>query len=672
MPEYLHPGVYLEEISSGVKPIEGVSTSIAALMGSTVRGPIEKPELIRNWDEYVRIFGGFDDLEASFPGVMSLGRTTPTTALAGLAMTLAAQNYFLNGGRESYFIRVADVGTDQEADAKKASKSIQTSATGATVALVAAAPGTWGNSLRYKVDRNGRHFTLCVGYLDRDKNWTTAETFTNLSMDPTNPNYAERVLRESSNLVRLKLDVTGYSFKAALLKGGKLDKESLLSVLKTQFSGEKPNTISFSLDIVFNAKAEKLEIQLDTTSPEYTADALAALATAVQSAGRALGYGAQGRTFTCEVDGTTTDPCLKLTMSASQTASIFVKASAAADLLGLTPSLCQEVVHGSDDLTPTTVEVAAALANGKSEFSDSQAWYDSYDRAFRKLAKIREVSIVVLPGRAIQTMQERSAGGLSDKIIGLAKRHCEETQNRMLIIDPPCAAEFDDKDLWDSIGSSTYAALYFPWVKVANPLYRSGEDPASLALVEAEPSAFAAALWARTDGRRGVWKAPAGVEATLLGVAELCKPIEDVEQNALNPEGINCLRKLPGFGAVVWGARTLATKANPEWRYIPVRRTALMIEQSIYNGIQWAVFEPNDHRLWSSLRLNIGSFMDGLFRAGAFQGEKASDAFFVRCGLGDTMNQGDIDAGRVVAIVGFAPLKPAEFVIVRIQQKAQQ
>ena len=123
-----------------------------------------------------------------------------------------------------------------------------------------------------------------------------------------------------------------------------------------------------------------------------------------------------------------------------------------------------------------------------------------------------------------------------------------------------------------------------------------------------------------------MWKAPAGVEAQLVGVAGLEFEVGDGEQDQLNPLGVNCLRKLPSFGAVIWGARTLATNAEPPWRYIPVRRTAIMIEQSIYNGIQWAVFEPNDHRLWSSLRVNVGAFMDGLFRAGAFQGEKASDA----------------------------------------------
>jgi hypothetical protein len=179
-------------------------------------------------------------------------------------------------------------------------------------------------------------------------------------------------------------------------------------------------------------------------------------------------------------------------------------------------------------------------------------------------------------------------------------------------------------------------------------------------------------MWAKIDRKRGVWKAPAGLGTSLLGVAGLEYIVEDGEQASLNPLGVNCLRNMPGAGNVIWGTRTLATKADPEWRYVPVRRTAIFIEQSIYNGIQWAVFEPNDHRLWAALRGNIGGFMNSLFRVGAFQGEKASDAYFVRCGLGDTMTQAEIDAGQVIVVVGFAPLKPAEFVIVRIQQKVNQ
>jgi hypothetical protein len=247
-------------------------------------------------------------------------------------------------------------------------------------------------------------------------------------------------------------------------------------------------------------------------------------------------------------------------------------------------------------------------------------------------------------------------------------------KNRVVIIDPPPGLELDQAATVTglSLPSSTYSVLYYPWVKVANPFYHAEMNPTADKTVDVAPSSFAAGMWSRIDGKRGVWKAPAGMGAGLIGAAGLKYIIEDGEQDQLNPLGVNCFRNMPGGGRVIWGARTLATKADPEWRYVPVRRTAIMIEQSIYNGIQWAVFEPNDHRLWSALRGNIGGFMNSLFRVGAFQGEKASDAYFVRCGLGDTMTQTDIDAGQVIVIVGFAPLKPAEFVIVRIQQKVNQ
>jgi phage tail sheath protein FI len=152
-------------------------------------------------------------------------------------------------------------------------------------------------------------------------------------------------------------------------------------------------------------------------------------------------------------------------------------------------------------------------------------------------------------------------------------------------------------------------------------------------------------------------------------VVSLADQVNDVKQDLLNPHGINVIRRMPGAGVVSWGARTLAT--NPEWKYVPVRRTAILIEVSIYEGIQWAVFEPNDEPLWSSLRLNINAFMLTLFRAGAFQGATPDDAFFVKCDS-ETTTQADIDLGRVNILVGFAPLKPAEFVIVKISQKAGQ
>jgi hypothetical protein len=308
---------------------------------------------------------------------------------------------------------------------------------------------------------------------------------------------------------------------------------------------------------------------------------------------------------------------------------------------------------------------AVALSGGDDGDPPGLADYQAF---FTKLKKIRDASIIVLPG---QFLPKDGSGNTS---IDAAIAHCEEIRNRMVIIDPEQGLELDQAATASSMitSTSTYAAMYYPWAKVRNPFYNVDTNPTAATTLNVAPSPIAAGVWARIDGTRGVWKAPAGVETSLRGLVGLEFTVDDGDQDQLNPLGVNCLRRFPNYGSVVWGTRTLSTKANPEWRYVPVRRTAIFIEESLYNGIQWAVFEPNDHRLWGSLRANIGGFMNGLFRAGAFQGEKASDAYFVRCGLGDTMTQDDIDRGQVIVIVGFAPLKPAEFVIVRIQQKVAQ
>ncbi|OIO71885.1 MAG: hypothetical protein AUJ57_06475 [Zetaproteobacteria bacterium CG1_02_53_45] len=288
--------------------------------------------------------------------------------------------------------------------------------------------------------------------------------------------------------------------------------------------------------------------------------------------------------------------------------------------------------------------------------ADAAGYQSCFDGPLRK---IQDISIIVLPGVVWDSSDEQTK-------LGHAISHCSTMKNRMVLVDLPNDALSSASDVEAlALTSSAYAASYYPWIKVSSPETENST-------VSVPPSSCAAGMWSKIDGKRGVWKAPAGMETGLTGVAGLEQIVDNADQDQLNPKGINCIRSMPGAGPVLWGARTLATTAQPEWKYIPVRRTAMMIEQSIYNGIQWAVFEPNKHTLWASLRANISSFMNGLFRAGAFQGEKASDAYFVRCGLGDTMTQGDIDAGQVIVVVGFAPLKPAEFVIVRIQQKVNQ
>jgi phage tail sheath protein FI len=210
------------------------------------------------------------------------------------------------------------------------------------------------------------------------------------------------------------------------------------------------------------------------------------------------------------------------------------------------------------------------------------------------------------------------------------------------------------------------AAIYFPRIHMADPL-----DQGRL---RAFPTCGAVAgLYARTDASRGVWKAPAGTEAALRGVQKLDYTLTDGENGVLNPLGINAVRNFPVFGPVVWGGRTLegADALASEWKYVPVRRFALFLEESLFRGTKWVVFEPNDEPLWAQIRLNVGAFMQNLFRQGAFQGQTPREAYLVKCDR-ETTTQTDVNLGVVNILVGFAPLKPAEFVIIRIQQMAGQ
>jgi phage tail sheath protein FI len=210
-----------------------------------------------------------------------------------------------------------------------------------------------------------------------------------------------------------------------------------------------------------------------------------------------------------------------------------------------------------------------------------------------------------------------------------------------------------------------HAAIYFPALEIPDKLNEFRPRIVG-------PSGTLAGVYARTDATRGVWKAPAGTDATLRG-ASLTVKITDLENGGLNPIGINALRNFPIFGNVAWGARTLdgADQRASEWKYISIRRTALYIEESLYQGLKWVVFEPNDEPLWAQIRLNVGAFMNSLFRQGAFQGQTPREAYFVKCDR-ETTTQNDIDRGIVNILVGFAPLKPAEFVVIKLQQIAGQ
>jgi len=262
-----------------------------------------------------------------------------------------------------------------------------------------------------------------------------------------------------------------------------------------------------------------------------------------------------------------------------------------------------------------------------------------------------------------------AANDLDTALSGAAGAYCDK-RRAMFIVDPP--RTWTDKDLAKSgiatgVGTTTKnAAIFFPRLRQPNPLRENQVE-------HFPPCGAVAGVFARTDSQRGVWKAPAGLDATLVGVPELSVSLTDPENGELNPLGVNCLRAKPAGGRVIWGARTLQgdDRLASEWKYIPVRRMALFLEETLYRGTQWVVFEPNDEPLWSQIRLNIGAFMQGLFRQGAFQGRTPREAYFVKCDR-ETTTQNDINLGIVNIVVGFAPLKPAEFVIIKLQQMAGQ
>ena len=263
----------------------------------------------------------------------------------------------------------------------------------------------------------------------------------------------------------------------------------------------------------------------------------------------------------------------------------------------------------------------------------------------------------------------KANGNVDEALIENAIDYCER-KRAVLLIDPPAA--------WDTVQEvinglptdvgppSKNAAFFFPRLRQPNPLRENK-------LEDFVPCGAVAGIFARTDAQRGVWKAPAGLDATLVGVPQLTVSLTNEENGQLNPLGVNCLRTMPAVGRVVWGSRTRRgnDQLASEWKYIPVRRTALFIEETLYRALQWVVFEPNDEPLWAQIRLNVGAFMNSLFRQGAFQGQSPREAYFVKCDK-DTTTQNDIDRGVVNILVGFAPLKPAEFVVIKLQQIAGQ
>ena len=555
-----YPGVYVEEISSGVRTITGVATSITAFVGRALRGPVDKAVVVNS----------FGDFEARFGSLWN-----------DVALGFAVRDFFVNGGGQAVIVRLYRADTADVPDSNPAAPPAAIRAiTVGDFDFLAASEGRWGNGLRVEIDLKNVSGPALFNLSVRDTVTGRSERYLNLTAVDS-ARRIDRVLAAESGLIVCAAAPDGSEAIAA----GK-----------------------DSLSVNDDAYAAANKALSDKRNADPAADVAAEIA-AIATAKAALD------------------------------AALANAALAVSDGLALAVS----------DFLP---------ANGE---TDKKGLYALEQTDLFNL-------LCIPPYRAATDTVDIDAG-----LVSAAASYCEK-RRAMLLLDAPKAWTTKDKardgfnDINnDNVGTrSRNAALFFPRLRQPNPL-RNGQ-------VETFAACGAVAgVFARTDANRGVWKAPAGFDATLVGVPQLSVPLTDPENGELNPLGINCLRAMPSTGRVVWGARTLrgADQLADEYKYVPVRRTALFIEESLFRGLKWAVFEPNDAPLWAQIRLNVGSFMHNMFRQGAFQGSSPRDAYFVRCDK-DTTTQNDINLGIVNVVVGFAPLKPAEFVVLKLQQIAGQ
>jgi phage tail sheath protein FI len=637
-----YPGVYMEEVSSGVRPIEAASTSTAAFFGKAQKGPIGEVKKIFNFTQFTNTYGDF---------------------INGSYLAHGVYQFFNNGGSQCYVGRVAQ-------NAEAANITIKENESKDRLKIFANSPGVWGNFICVQIASqtasdpdNQFNLSVCRENPKDAAHPIELESFGNLSMNPNSTNYVETVVNSRSNFITVE-DLTG---EKEYIKGYSESGDAV------SISDLKDNECKFRISINDDGFQEvDLTAKISEMEKPVT---LAKIAAAIQEI--IINLSKKGRLTAPEAYSDATvevkDDKIRIT-SGDQSAGSKVVIIDAGDLetsmagfLKLGKKNGGTEIFGSAHLRPKNNADGEFYFLGDdtkpgvtcTEGNDGGTPVDTdYIGAFKWLDTIQDVSLIAVPGIG------------STAVADAGMNYCRNRPLSDCFYIADMKADEDElaeaKDWRNDVNTpNSYGAVYFPWLKMLDPLGLSAEP------VLAPPSGFIAGLYARTDAKRGVWKAPAGTEAMLAGAVGLTAHLADEEQGDLNKDNksVCVIRKFPGSGIVSWGARTLSS--DPEWKYIPVRRMAIMLRVSIYNGIQWAVFEPNDEDLWGQLRLNLNSFMMTLFRKGAFQGTSPSQAFFVKCD-GETTTQDDINLGIVNVLVGFAPLKPAEFVVVKISQKAGQ
>jgi len=617
-----YPGVYIEEIPSGVRTITGVATSITAFVGRTVMGPVNEPIIITSYADFERSFGGL---------------------AAGFTVPFAVRDFFLNGGSQGVVVRLLGTQAPPGQTATPPAGPVTPAPAGGGGAAPApaggggatpapaggggATPAPAGGGGATPAPAGGGGATPAPA---GGGGGTPAPGTPGGSPAAGGPGGGSAPVAASA----AEIDISGK----------KLDSSAGTLRLLAASAGSWGAGLRAAIDY-------KTKETPTATAPRNTFNLLVWLVDPVT-----------GRTLKTESYMNVS----RVTSAARNIQRVLANGSdlvtASDDSAGVLPDATPA---GGEPYSPPpgkTGSDGGVLGDGDYFGADGM---QANKQGIYSLEHTDLFNLLCIP-------PDDPDGDQSAGLLGAASAYCA-ARRAVLLVDPPVAWTSMQQALngFDAfvapIGSNRRnAAIYFPRITEPNPV-SDGQ------FQDFPPCGALAGIFARTDSQRGVWKAPAGLDASINGVSQLAVKLTDGENGNLNPLGINCLRSFPIIGPIVWGARTLAGAdiLEDDYKYIPVRRLALYIEESLYRGTQWVVFEPNDEPLWSQIRLNVGAFMHNLFRQGAFQGSSPKDAYFVKCDS-ETTTQNDIDLGVVNIQVGFAPLKPAEFVIIQIEQMAGQ
>jgi phage tail sheath protein FI len=614
MPEYLAPGVYVEETSFRAKSIEGVSTTTTGFIGPTRYGPLDiEPDIVTSVVEFERTYGGREKLEFDDGGTV-----------IDNYMWHAVRAFFEEGGKRLYISRIFKKADGKSGQAEGSLPS--NSPLDGALTIQARFPGKMGNfRVRFTL-KAGRSILVSEDGETRVKSLVNRDVVWIGNTSPLSGDYyvAERdpmthawsFTSESETLSLGDLDPGGH------------DEVRIITVSVTVETTDAVNEVSDTwADLPLDPEHQRAGTPDSFTEkfaeePSNLAQARTLPIQILRGDGIETGLDILGLFLVANPD---LDGQLQDLKSSDRERSVEVNLNG-----------------GDDGLRPE----AAEYEGRADEDSDRK-------EGLKQFEDIEDISIVAAPGSTFG--YENGYGDQAKAILGSLISHAARMRYRIAVLDSGNGQTISQVRALRGRLDSTYAALYYPWVRSIDPLTRKE--------INLPPSGFVAGIYARNDINRAVYKAPANEVVNLaVGFEQL---LNKSQQDVLNPEGINCFRFFEGRGFRLWGARTISS--DPEWKYVNLRRYFAYLERSIDKGTQWAVFEPNGEALWANVRRTIEDFLLNEWQSGALLGDKPEKAFFVKCDR-STMSQNDLDNGRLICLIGVAPLRPAEFVIFRIGQ----